>query len=131
VPITKIDLKNLLAELRSQFHQHSLPVEFARAEPEEAYYRSPEGRPFGRQLDFLNLRTQRIRYAVKDYYQAFSQRTKWGVAGLRFVGELSAYEADLTAQWAQYVDRLTYEMEFSGNLEEDMGGVQFGRRVLD
>jgi len=42
-------------------------VEFAWAEPDEAYYRSQEGRPFGRQLD-LNLRTQRIRYAVKDYY---------------------------------------------------------------
>lgn len=29
VPITKIDLQNLLDELRSQFHQHSLPMEFA------------------------------------------------------------------------------------------------------
>jgi hypothetical protein len=106
-PITKIDLENLLDELRSQFHQHSLPVEFAWAEPDEAYYRPQEGRPFERQLDFLNLRTQRIRYAVKDYYQAFSQRTKWGVDGLLFVGELSAYEADLPAQWARYVDRLT------------------------
>lgn len=70
VPITKIDLENLLDELRSQFLPHSLPVEFARAELDEAYYRSQEGRPFVRQLDFLNLRTQCIRHAVKDYYQA-------------------------------------------------------------
>lgn len=63
--------------------------------PDEAYYRSQEGRPFVRQLDYLHLRTQRIRYAVKDDYQAFSQRTKWGVDGLLRVGELSAYEADL------------------------------------
>jgi len=97
-PITKIDLENLLDELRSQFHPHSLPVEFARAELDGAYYRSQEGRPFVRQFDFLNLHTQRIRYAVKDYYQAFSQRTKWGVDGLRCVGELSACEADLPAQ---------------------------------
>ena len=131
VPITKIDLENLLDELRGQYHQHSLPVEFARAEPDEAYYRSQEGRPFVRQLDFLHLRTQRIRYAVKDYYQAFSQRTKWGVDGLLFVGELSAYEADLKEQWARYVDRLSYEAEFSGNLEEDAACVRFGRRVLD
>ena len=85
-PITKIDLGNLLDELRSQFHPHRLPVAFARAELDEAYYRSQEGRPFGRQLDFLHLRTQRIRYAVKAYYQAFSQRPKWGVDGLLFVG---------------------------------------------
>lgn len=131
VPITKIDLEILLDELRSQFHQHSLPVEFARAESDEAYYRSQEGRPFVRQLDFLNLRIQRIRYAVKDYYQAFSQRTKWGVDGLLFVGELSAYEADLKEQWAHYVDRLTYTAEFSGNLEENVACVQFGQRVLE
>jgi len=131
VPITKIDLENILDDLRNQFHQHSLPVEFARAEPDEAYYKSQEGRPFVRQLDYLNLRTQRIRYAVKDYYQAFSQRTKWGVDGLLFVGELSAYEDDLKDHWARYVDRLSYEVEFSGNLDEDDACVRFGRRVLD
>ena len=84
-----------------------------------------------RQLDFLHLRTQSIRYAVKDYYRAYSQRTKWGLDGLLFVGELSAYEADGKEQWARYVDRLSYEAEFSGNLEEDAACVRFGRRVLD
>jgi len=131
VPITKIDLENLLDELRGQFHQHSLPVEFAQAEPDEAYYRSPEGRPFVRPLDFRHLCIQRIRYAVKDYYRAYRQRTKWGLDGLLFVGELSAYEADLTAQWARYVDRLSYEAEVAGNLEEDAACVQFGQRVLE
>ena len=131
VPITKIDLENLLDELRAQFHQHRLPVEFARAEPDEAYYHSQEGRPFGRQLDFLQLHTQRIRYAVKDYYRAYRQRTKWGVDGLLFVGERSAYEADGKEQWARYVDRLSYEAEVVGNLEEDAACVRFGRRVRD
>lgn len=82
-------------------------VESARAEPDETCYHSQEGQPFRRQLDFLNLRTQRIRYSVKDYYQAFSQRIKWSVDGLRYAGKLSAYEADLPAQWARHVDRLT------------------------
>jgi hypothetical protein len=80
-------------------------------------------------VNFLNLRRPRIRYAVKAYYQAFSQRTKWGVDGLLFVGELSAYEADLKEQWVRYVDWLTYTAEFSGSLEEDVACVQFGRRL--
>ncbi|MDO7888147.1 ABC-three component system protein [Hymenobacter cheonanensis] len=131
VPLTKIDLENLLDEIRGQFHQHSLPVEFARAEPDEVYYQSQEGRLFVRQLDQLQLRTQHIRYAVQDFYRAFSQRTKWSVDGLLFVGELSAYEADLKAHWARYVDRLSYEGEFAGNLEEEAACIRFGRRVLD
>lgn len=107
VPITKIDLENLLDEIRGQFHQHSLPVAVARAEPDEAYYQSQEGRLFVQQLDHLQLRTQCIQYAVQDYYRVFSQRTKWSVDGLLFVGELSAYEADLKAHWARYVDQLS------------------------
>ncbi|WP_317244086.1 ABC-three component system protein [Hymenobacter monticola] len=93
--------------------------------------RTLAGRPaVWRQLDFLHLRTQRIRYAVKDYYRAFSQRTKWGLDGLLFVGELSAYEADGKEQYAVR-DRLTYMAEVAGKLEEDVACVQYGRRVLD
>lgn len=84
-----------------------------------------------RQLEFLHLRTQTIRYAVQDYYRAFSQRTKWGLDGLRYVGEVSDYEADLKEHWTRYVDRLSYEAEFAGNLAEDAACVRFGRRVLD
>ena len=54
---------------------------------------------------------------MKAYYQAFSQRTTWGVDGLLFVGELSAYEDDLKEQWARYVDRVTYTAKVAGNID--------------
>ena len=111
-PIRWIDLKNQLDDIISQYQRDSLPIEFARAEPDMAFYAAQQGRGFVRQLDYLVLHTDRVRFAIKDYYRAFQQRTKWAGDGLLFDEELVNYEADLKEHWARYVARLKNHADF-------------------
>lgn len=130
-PICWIDLKNQLDDIISQYQRDSLPIEFARAEPDKAFYAAQEGRMFVRQLDYLILHTDRVRFAITDYYRAFQQRTKWAGDGLLFDEELTNYEADLKEHWARYVARLKSHADFDGKLEEDAACRTFGLSVLD
>lgn len=130
-PIRLIDLKNKLDEIRNQHQRDSLPIEFARASPDKAFYDAQEGRLFVRQLDYLILHTDRVRFAITDYYRAFQQRTKWATDGLLFDEELLHYEEDLKENWARYVARLKSHADFDGKLEEDAVCRTFGLSVLD
>lgn len=126
-----IDMKTELDDIVNQYKEDRLPTMFARAEPDELYYKSQEGRGFVRQLDFLMLQVEEVRYAVKDYYRAFHERTKWGTEKLLIGKEMERYEADLKEQWHRFVLRLQRNPEFAGRFDDDAACVEFGQRVLE
>jgi hypothetical protein len=58
-----------------------------------------EGRPFIRQLKAVGVGGIRIEFAKRDYYRAFTQRSKWVREHLVFDGEISRYELTLIEEW--------------------------------
>ncbi|RTQ53741.1 hypothetical protein EJV47_03130 [Hymenobacter gummosus] len=130
-PIKWIDLKTEIDEIIPQYRADRLPTFFARAEPDEDHYKALQGQMFVRQLDYLVLDAKRIRYAVKDYFRAFQERTKWATDKLLVGREVEDYEADLQERWERFVNRLPYQPEYSSYLEDDEACLRFGRRVLD
>ncbi|WP_077001029.1 ABC-three component system protein [Variovorax sp. KK3] len=108
VSVLAIDSK--LDELREEFSRSRLPVEFASAQPPTSIVADLDKRPFVAQLRRVNVGAQRIEWAIRDYYRASEQRSKWAREKLTLDGEVEQYEQDLIEAWqprfAAMVDNL-------------------------
>jgi hypothetical protein len=97
IPLMQIDDK--MDELREGFRRDNLPVDYEGVmvppEHEQAY----DQRPFVQQLQLINVGESRISYAIRDYYRAFEQRSRWIREELLFDPEIAKYELALMEQW--------------------------------
>lgn len=97
--ITGIELLRALDDLRPQFHEHNLPIDKdildALAIPDLDNGR----RLFVEQLRLIGHSNHGIRLAIRDYYRAFTQRSRWAREDLLHTDELMRYEARLVEEW--------------------------------
>ncbi|WKZ35798.1 MAG: hypothetical protein QY332_19480 [Anaerolineales bacterium] len=86
------------ANLREQFKQDNLVVDedILSATIDESGY---QDRLFVQQLKLIDLKDKRIFIAIRDYFRAFEQRSRWVREELLQVGELDKYEARLMEDW--------------------------------
>lgn len=101
-PIRVQEVTDKLAVLADDYKSDSLPITFGDRLPEEGVDATNDGRRFVEQLRALNLSTQRIRFAIIDYYRAFEQRSSWARANLLVSDEVEKYEDRLVDEWARY-----------------------------
>lgn len=127
-PITRLELREAVCNISSQFRHDSLPLDYMLAEPDEQYYTTHNDRQFVRQLRQLNINLGRVRFAVIDYYRAFEQRTRWAQEDLLIDDELLTYEQRLKEQWERWVTDITDDFE---DLAADEQCVKFGRQIFD
>ena len=70
-----------------------------------------DARPFVQQLRRIKIGSTRIEYAIRDYYRASEQRSRWAREDLLLDGELKSYEQTLVEAWeprhAAALDELT------------------------
>lgn len=90
-----------MSDLREQFKQESLPIDddlltFTLDEATQAAHSESN---FVRQLEIIKAGKRRIAAAVRDYYRAFEQRSRWVRNDLLLVGELDKYEQRLVEEW--------------------------------
>lgn len=108
IPVLTIDGK--LDELREEFSRNNLPVDFGRALPPMSIIADLDKRPFVAQLKRVNVGARRIEWAIRDYYRASEQRSKWAREKLTLDGEVEQYEQNLIEAWqprfAEMVDNL-------------------------
>jgi hypothetical protein len=97
IPVLAID--NRIDELREEFQRAALPVDFATQTPPPAVVAELDKRPFVRQLRRIEVGTLRVEYAIRDYYRASEQRSKWAREDLLVDGELEKYERELVEAW--------------------------------
>lgn len=95
--------------LRDQFRKDNLPVdEDVLSETVDAA--SYQDQAFVHQLRLAGIGSKRIYYAIREFYRAFTQRSRWISESLVFVGELGKYEDRLIEEWelafAQMEDEL-------------------------
>jgi hypothetical protein len=58
-----------------------------------------EDRVFVRQVKLVGIGNRRILAAIRDYYRAFEQRSRWIREDLLLIGELDSYEKLLREEW--------------------------------
>ncbi|TFC95896.1 hypothetical protein E3T28_12985 [Cryobacterium sinapicolor] len=99
------ELDAFISELRQSFLADSLPIDpdvtSLQAKLEQfATYR------FTRQIQLVGIGQARIADAVRDYYRAVTQRSRWVREGLVRPDEIAAYEDRLVEEWRYVFNRL-------------------------
>ena len=108
-PILSIELEGEFDDLREQFKLDALPVDrdILEAEVDAAAY---ENTAFVHQVKLTGVRNRRVLAAIRDYYRAFEQRSRWMREDLLLVGELDRYEQLLREEWELEFDRIADEL---------------------
>ena len=84
--------------IREQFKADNLPVDddIMQASVDASGYMD---RPFVQQLNLIGVNQARVLHAIRNYYRAFEQRSRWMREDLLYVGELDRYEERLVEEW--------------------------------
>lgn len=117
----KILSEEILAEiknLREQFKSDNLPID------DDILAKEVDASGFThyifvKQLDLIDLQKKRISLAVKDYYRAYTQRSRWIREELLNVGEMDKYETLLIEEWER-IFLQHYEEIAEDSPEEDI-----------
>ena len=97
-PILSEELDYETASLREQFKEESLPIDddIMSASVDASGY---QDRIFVHQLQLIEIGNARIFHAIRNFFRAFEQRSRWVREDLLLVGELKRYEERLIEEW--------------------------------
>ena len=100
------ELEAQMSNLREQFKQDSLPIadDLLNFTPDDAAIAAHEESVFVRQMELAKANKRRVAAAVRDYYRAFEQRSRWLRDDLLMVGDLKVYELRLIQEWELFFE---------------------------
>ena len=95
------EFESKMSDLREQFKQEALPIDddLLNFSLDNATQAAHADSIFVRQIELIRAGRVRIAAAVRDYYRAFEQRSRWIREDLLLVGELDKYERRLVEEW--------------------------------
>lgn len=93
------DMLNAIQDLRDQFGPDDLPRDLDLPDPDEAASAGFANRTFVGQLELIAFTQDQLALAIRDYYRAFTQRSRWIRRELLGVDEIDRYEARLVDEW--------------------------------
>jgi hypothetical protein len=97
--ISILEVEAKLDDIRDGLKRGALVADQEHADPPAEEIADYEGRLFVRQLKAVGVGGNRVEYAKRDYYRAFTQRSKWVREHLVFDGEIAKYEVTLIEEW--------------------------------
>jgi hypothetical protein len=95
--------------LREEFKQDNLPIDdeiMCGAVNASGY----QNKTFVHQLKLIEINNKRIFFAIRDYFRAFEQRSRWVREDLLFIGELDRYEKRLVEEWERMFEIMKDEL---------------------
>ena len=110
--IGSVELESQMAELREQFKQDALPIDedLLGFTLDDATWAAHENSNFVHQLELVKAGRRRIAIAVRDYYRAFEQRSRWLRDDLVVGMDLHQYEARLFEEWEVVFEAMRDEL---------------------
>jgi hypothetical protein len=123
------EIEAQMADLREQFKQEALPIDedLLHFTLDEATHVAHAGSTFVRQIELTKASKQRIAAVIRDYYRAFTQRSRWQREELVYIGEVGQYERRLVEAWDLVFLAMKDEI---GDAATDDAKIQAARRVL-
>ncbi|EPF0240898.1 MULTISPECIES: ABC-three component system protein [Enterobacteriaceae] len=119
--ISVLSIEARIDELREDFRRASLPVDYRAFSPPQDVIAQLDSRPFVHQLRKIKIGEPRIEFAIRDYYRASEQRSRWAREELLVGGELNSFEQELIEAWqprfAAQADELTLESDESEKIK--------------
>lgn len=108
-PLKGEEIESAIDDLRQQFRRDSLPVDTDILETvvDGAAYADAV---FVQQLRLAAVEKARLLIFVRDYYRAYTQRSRWLREDLVQLGELGSYESKLVEEWERVFARVREEL---------------------
>lgn len=102
-----------MSELREQFKQDNLPIgdDLLAFTLDDATHAAHEDYRFVHQLHLIDAGKKRVAAAIRDFYRAYEQRSRWLREDLLLVGDLSRYEGKLVEEWELIFEATKDEIE--------------------
>jgi hypothetical protein len=101
------EIDSEMNDLREQFKEDNLPIDVLELEIEHKAFLNEQ---FVHQLKLIDVGNPRIRIAIREYFRAFEQRSRWVREDLLHVGELGKYERRLIEEWEILFERMRDEL---------------------
>jgi hypothetical protein len=96
-----------VTSLPGQFKEDNLPIDVLDLEIKHTAFL---GEQFVNQLRLIDVGNPRIRIAIREYFRAFEQRSRWVREDLLHVGELGKYETRLVEEWEILFERMKEDL---------------------
>jgi hypothetical protein len=127
--VGSVELEAQMSDLREQFKQEALPIDEDLLEftLDEATKAAHVDSTFVRQLALIKAGRRRIGYAIRDYYRAFEQRSRWVRDDLVVGLDLHKYEKKLCEEWELVFEAMRDDI---GDAATDDAQEQAARSVL-
>lgn len=127
--IGSVEIEAQMADLREQFKHDALPIDEDLLEftLDDATTAAHEDATFVRQLELIKAGKRRIAAAIRDYYRAFEQRSRWLRDDLVVGLDLHKYEQRLYQEWELVFEAMRDEV---GDDATDEAQEQAARSVL-
>jgi len=97
--ISILEVEQKLDDIRDSQRRDALPLDMEGVDPPQEELDALEEMRFVRQLRAVGIGASRLQYAKRDYYRAFTQRSRWTRQSLLFDGEVSRFERTLVDEW--------------------------------
>jgi hypothetical protein len=110
--IGSVELEDRMSDLREQFKQEALPIDDDLLDftLDDATRIAHENFTFVRQLDLIKANKRRIVAAIRDYFRAFEQRSRWLRDELAIKLELDKYDKRLIEEWELVFEAMRDEL---------------------
>jgi hypothetical protein len=97
IPLTQVEDK--VQEIREGLMRDTLPIDCQDMMVPAEIMDDLDARTFVQQLRLIEVGATRISYAIRDFYRAFEQRSRWVREQLLFDPEIGRYELALQEAW--------------------------------
>jgi hypothetical protein len=95
-------LQSKLHDVGGEYKADSLPIDvdhLYQPTDQELDALQPENRMFIEQLYLISISNGRLKRCIRDYYNAYRQRSQWVREKVLYIDELTKYEASLIDEW--------------------------------
>ena len=110
--IGSVEIEAQMAELRDQFRQESLPIDDDLLDftLDDATEQAHAEHLFVKQIEIIAAGKRRVGNAIRDYYRAYEQRSRWLREDLIVGMDLRRYERRLIEEWEVVFEAMRDEL---------------------
>jgi len=127
--VSGFEVQDKIHDFSEQLRPGSLPIDYDNEYPTSLNNAIVnEDMLFVEQLRLMNLDNKSIDFAIRDYYRAFIQRSRWAKDELLFVSELQKYETKLLDEWDRQFTRVGRTLY---KIKDEQGLIEKGLEVYD
>lgn len=127
--ILGVEIEAQMSDLRERFKPDSLPIdeELLDYVLDDATQQAHLDAVFVKQFHLTQAGPKRLAAAIRDYYRAFEQRSRWIRSNLLVIGDLGKYEKKLVEEWELAFEAISDEL--SADAADDLKAAA-ARQVL-